>query len=102
MKEPVVTRTIKNLKVTYLAINLETREVTNTTASVPAYLKEKDKVMKYLLALYDKDVEAGLSPLKPVEIVGAEVTESLRGMTERTFIENSYEIPPRQKNNTEE
>ena len=67
-----------------------------------AYFKEKDKIFKYLISLYEKDIAAGAEVAKPVEIIEVRKVEELRGMTERTFIENSYVIEPKTKKTEQE
>lgn len=103
MKEPIVTRTIKAYNVSYLGVDLSTHEVGTFTATAPARIKDKETMLKYLTQVYNSTIENGGFMAKPVEILSVEQVETLRGMTERTFIENSYEIKPRKKDdNTEE
>lgn len=103
MKEPIVTRTIKAYNVSYLGVDLNTREVGTFMATAPARIKDKGTMLKYLTKVYNTTTENGGYMAKPVEILSVESVETLRGMTERTFIENSYEIKPRKKDeNTEE
>ena len=98
MKEPIVTRTIKALNVTYVGVNLDTHEVETCTTTAPGRIKDKDTLMKYLDKVYKNTVENGKFMCKPVEVINVEPVETLRAMTERTFIENSYVI---NKQNTE-
>ena len=103
MKEPIVTRTIKAYNVSYLAVDLNTHEVGTFMATTPARIKDKETMLKYLTQVYNTTTENGGYMAKPVEILSVEQVETIRGMTERTFIENSYEIKPRKKDyNTEE
>lgn len=103
MKEPIVTRTIKAYNVRYLGVDLNTHEVGTFMATAPARIKDKETMLKYLTQVYNTTVENGGYMAKPVEILSVDQVETLRGMTERTFIENSYEIKPRKKDdNTEE
>ena len=102
MKEPIVTRTCKSFIVDYLAVDLASHAVGSYTQDVPAYFKEKDKIFKYLISLYEEAVSLGLDVPKPVEIIDVRRVEELRGMTERTFIENSYVIDSKKKNDTQE
>ena len=89
---PVVTRTIKTNKVTYLALNMSTHEVVTETDFIPASIHDKAKMLKYLLAAYDEKVQAGEHPTKPVEVINIETIETLRGMSEPDFIKYSHEI----------
>ena len=97
MKEPIVTRTIKAYNVSYLGVDLNTHEVGTYMATAPARIKDKETMLKYLTQVYNNTTENGGYMAKPVEILSVEQVETLRGMTERTFIENSYEIKPRKK-----
>lgn len=102
MKEALVTRTVKSNEVTYLAMNLDTHEVTTEHEICPASIKEKDKMLKYLINLYNNKRSAGENPAKPVEIIEVIQTEQLYGMTERTFIENATKMTSRKRNNNTE
>lgn len=97
MKEPIVTRTIKAYNVSYLGVDLNTHEVGTFYTTAPARIKDKETMLKCLTQVYNTTVENGGYMAKPVEILSVEPVETLRGMTERTFIENSYEIKPRKK-----
>lgn len=98
MKESIVTRTIKAYNVKYLGVDLETHEVGTFDATAPARIKDKETMLKYLNQVYGTTVKNGGYMAKPVEVISADLVETLRGMTERTFIENSYEIVPKKKN----
>lgn len=100
MKEPIVTRTIKAFNVTYLGVDLNTHEVGTYMATAPARIKDKETMLKYLTQVYNNTTENGGYMAKPVEILSVEQVETLRGMTERTFIANSYEIKPKKKDET--
>lgn len=100
MKEPIVTRTIKAFNVSYLGVDLNTHEVGTYMATAPARIKDKETMLKYLTQVYNNVTENGGFMAKPVEILSVEQVETLRGMTERTFIANSYEIKPRKKDET--
>ena len=102
MKEPIVTRTIKALNVTYLGVNLETHAVETCNTTAPGRIKDKETLMKYLEKVYKNATDKGEFMCKPVEIVNVEPSETLRGMTERTFIENSYLITKNTDKETEE
>lgn len=95
MKEPIVTRTIKAYNVKYLGVDLNTHEVGTFDTTAPARIKDKETMLKYLTKVYNNVTENGGFMAKPVEILSVDLVESLRGMTERTFIENSYEIKPK-------
>lgn len=97
MKDPIVTRTIKAYNVSYLGVDLNTHEVGTFMATAPARIKDKETMLKYLTQVYNTTTENDGYMAKPVEILSVEQVETLRGMTERTFIENSYEIKPRKK-----
>ena len=102
MKEPIVTRTIKAYNVSYLGVDLNTHEVGTFMATAPARIKDKETMLKYLTQVYNTTTENGGYMAKPVEILSVEQVETLRGMTERTFIEHSYEIKPRKKDDNSE
>lgn len=102
MKEPIVTRTIKAYNVKYLGVDLETHEVGTYDTTAPARIKDKETMLKYLTKVYNNVTENGGFMAKPVEILGVELVETLRGMTERTFIENSYEIKPKTPQDSDE
>lgn len=97
MKESIVTRTIKAYNVSYLGVDLNTHEVGTFSTTAPARIKDKETMLKYLTQVYNNTTENGGYMAKPVEILSVEQVETLRGMTERTFIEHSYEIKPRKK-----
>lgn len=102
MKEPIVTRTIKAFNVSYLGVDLNTHEVGTYMATATARIKDKETMLKYLTKVYNNVTENGGFMAKPVEILSVEQVETLRGMTERTFIANSYEIKPKKKDETAE
>lgn len=80
-----VTRTIKSLEVTYLAINTETMEPYNDITYIPFDTKE-NKIENVVREIVNVDTN------KLIEIVNVETVTEHRAMDENDFIANSYVI----------
>jgi hypothetical protein len=94
-RKPMITRSIPTTKVTALCVNPETREVTETTITLPRTYKDEKALMKAL-------ANAETSQLKVVSVLGTEVNETLYGMDEQKFIDNAEILPPRKRTETNE
>lgn len=92
----MVTRTITGTKVTALCLNIETAEPFNKTVTISGTFKDEKTLMKAVKNVIDSDTE------KAVHIVDIEEIETLYGMTEQEFIENSKVLPPRVKKEQEQ
>lgn len=88
--EKMVTRTISNLNVDAMTLNVETAEVITLSFNAPLSLKDDSKK---LLTYLRKNCET--ETLKIASIVSIEVRNVLMGMPESVFIENATILPPR-------
>lgn len=89
MRTPMVTRTIPTTLVTFLAVNPETKSVTEETIALPRSYKDEKALKKALDKATEKET------FKAVSIIGCEVHETLYGMTEEKFIAGADVLPPR-------
>ena len=90
-REKMVTRTVFCTKVNCLCIDIETAEPFNKEVTVSGKFSEddSDKLERKLRKLVD------VGTVKFVSIVAMDVVETLMGMPEQKFIENSEILPPR-------
>ena len=87
-RERMVTRTVESAKVTVMAVNLETHEVTTPVITISNTIEPK-KRLKYIQENYS------VTGIAIAAIINTEVVETLYGMTEREFIEKAKVLPPR-------
>ena len=88
--EKMVTRTISNLSVDAMTLNVETAEVITLSYNAPLSLKDNpNKLLTYVRKNYETEI------LKIASIVSIEVRNVLMGMPESVFIENATILPPR-------
>lgn len=88
--EKMITRTISNLNVDAMTLNVETAEVYTYSFTAPLSLKDDSrKLLTYLRKNYENDI------IKIASIVKTEVRTVLMGMPESVFIENATILPPR-------
>ena len=83
----LITRTFEESNVTVMCVDTETAEVSNETFHF-AYAMDNEKALKVCKKLYES------ATTKIVAVVDNEVTETLRGMTEETFLANSIVLDP--------
>lgn len=81
-RQPMVTRTIKTTNVKALAVDINAQKVTEVTCVLPRTYKDNKAILKALEAQNDGSVKT----LKYVDIISAEVEDTLYGMTEAQFI----------------
>lgn len=81
----MVTRTMKELKVDVICLNLETRESFNKEFILTGDYTE-DKLIKELRKNYETETE------KLVQIIGIKREQTLYGMPETEFIKNAEKI----------
>lgn len=89
MRKPMVTRTMKTMKINVLCLNVETAEPFNTEVVLPRVINDQKKLMSKVHEVVDSDT------VKAVHIVDTEVVETLYGMTEEAFIQMAEVLPPR-------
>lgn len=89
MRKPMVTRTMKTMKINVLCLNVETAEPFNTEVVLPRVINDQKKLMDKVHEVVDSDT------VKAVHIVDTEVVETLYGMTEEAFIQMAEVLPPR-------
>lgn len=92
-KEKLVTRSIEWKEVEVLGFNIETSSAENRVFTVPAKIKDENKVKEYI-AKHNND--ENFTPVKVLEIT---LKSELRGMPESTFIANSFPIENRHNAN---
>lgn len=88
MREMRVTRTIVSTKVTVMAVDTETAEVTNITIVVPRTFSENEKLLKAVKK------QAETATTKIVAIVDKTEQETLYGMLESDFIAHAEVLDP--------
>lgn len=89
MRKPMVTRTMKTMKVNVLCLNIETAEPFNSEVVLPRVITDQKKLMDKVHELVDNE------QVKAVHIVDTETVETLYGMTEEDFIQMAEILPPR-------
>ena len=89
MRKPMVTRTMKTMKINVLCLNVQTAEPFNTEVVLPRVINDQKKLMDKVHEVVDND------EVKAVHIVDTEVVETLYGMTEEAFIQMAEVLPPR-------
>ena len=84
-KEKVITRTFTSLSVKVMGLD-EKNNVAVEVQRIP--VMEEKKILAYLLNNAAPD-------FTPCKVVSVDTIEELRGMTESTFLANSFPLPPR-------
>ena len=85
-RRKMVTRTVTFNVVQYLAVDTETREVSQYEVKVTGKFKNDDELLKLVKAQITNE------NLKPVQIISSEEIQTLMGMTESKFILGAEEI----------
>ena len=88
-REKMVTRTVGTTEVTALALNLNTREASEVTLTVPGLVEIGTKELKKILDSKSTTEISYVTALKCVYV------EKLYGMTEEDFLKYAKELPPR-------
>ena len=84
----MITRTILTTKVNALCMDTQTCEACNKDVVLPRTFKDNDKVLKAVKSLIDTPT------FKVVDIVDVETVETLYGMNEQKFINESVILDP--------
>lgn len=92
-KEKLVTRTIEWSEVSMLGFNIETSAAETRTFTVPAKIKDENKIKDFISKHNDDE------NFTPVKILEIEKKTELRGMPESKFIANSVAIESRHNAN---
>ena len=87
-KAPIVSRTITSTVVDAFCIDLITKEPKNISITVARTYKNEDALLKAVKKVADSDT------LKVISIESFDTVTQRRGMSEDTFIANSYILPP--------
>lgn len=95
-RKAMVTRTIITTKCNVLCMELAKAEPFNKEVILPRTYKDEKKLLKRVQELVDND------EVKAVHIVSKEEVETLYGMTEQKFIENSIILDPKTRKMLEE
>lgn len=95
-RKAMVTRTIIITKCNVLCMELAKAEPFNKEVILPRTYKDDKKLLKRVQELVDND------EVKAVHIVSKEEVETLYGMTEQKFIENSIILDPKTRKMLEE
>lgn len=82
-RKPMVTRTFTVTKVKVMAVEVPTEATKQVELTLPRTFKDDKKLLKTIQDSFDTD------ELKHVHIIEKSEVETLRGMTELKFIENS-------------
>ena len=81
-RRPMVTRTITTTEVTMMCVNIETKEVTNATVTLPRTYKDDSAINRFI----EKEGIFFGEKMKPVTIVSKQEVNSLYGMYEEEFV----------------
>ena len=92
-KEKLITRSIEWTEVEMLGFNIETSAAENRVFTVPANIKDENKIKDYVAKHNDDE---NFTPVKVLDIVHK---SELRGMPESVFIANSHPIENRHNAN---
>lgn len=95
-RKRMVTRTIITTKVNALCMDTQTCEACNKDVVLSRTFKDNDKVLKATKALLDSPT------FKVVDIVDVETVETLYGMDEQKFIDESVILDPETRKQLEE
>lgn len=87
-RKRMVTRTIQTTKVNVLCMDTQTCEACNKDVILPRTFNDKDKVLKAVKAVVDTPT------FKAVDVVDVETVETLYGMDEQKFINESVILDP--------
>lgn len=87
-RKRMVTRTILTTKVNVLCMDTQTCEACNKDVVLPRTFKDNDKVLKAVKAVVDTPT------FKVVDVVDVETVETLYGMDEQKFINESVILDP--------
>jgi hypothetical protein len=82
-RKPMVTRTIVTTNVKVMAVEVPTGATKQVELTLPRTYKDEKKLLKTIQDSFDTD------ELKHVHIISKEEVETLYGMSELKFIENS-------------
>lgn len=88
-RKPQITRTMKTSTVTVLCVNVDDRSTFEQTITLPGTYKDAKKLEKAVKFVFSD------SPVKPIQILGTEVSEQLYGMSEETFLQYATKIDKR-------
>lgn len=96
-RKRMVTRTIIGTEANVLVVNLTEQTTSEQVFYVDGTYKDEAKLLKAVQTLCDENEKA-------VTIISSQPTETLFGMDERTFIQNSLKLDPetRKPINTED
>ena len=95
-RKRMVTRTILTTKVNALCMDTQTCEACNKDVVLPRTFKDNDKVLKAVKSVIDTPT------FKVVDIVDVETVETLYGMDEQKFINESVILDPETRKQLEE
>ena len=90
-KEKMVTRTFDITDVTFMGINLETKQVETMTLSVPGKIDDHDAALVAVRKVNQNP------KIVPSVVTSLDSREELYGMTESEFLKHSKKLPPRAK-----
>ena len=95
-RKPMVTRTIRATKVTFLCVNTVEEKTETMTVEVTRTYSDDKKLLKAVKEVITDE------NIIPVKVIKTEIVESLFGMTEQNFIKLAEKLPPRTKTETDE
>lgn len=88
-KEKMVTRTFDITEVTYMAINLNSKQIETLTATVPGKITDHEEALTAVR-------KANQDPkIVPSVLTAINNYEELYGMPESEFLKHSKKLPPR-------
>lgn len=90
-KEKMVTRTFDITEVTYMAINLESKQIETLTATVAGKITDNEEALATVRKVNPN------AKIVPSVVSALNNYEELYGMTESEFLKHSKKLPPRAK-----
>lgn len=88
-RKPMVTRTVRTTKVTFLCVNTVEEKIETKVVEVTRTYSDDKKLLKAVKEVITDE------NIIPVKIIKTEIVESLFGMTEQEFVEHAQILPPR-------
>lgn len=88
-RKPMVTRTVRTTKVTFLCVNIVEEKTETKVVEVTRTYSDDKKLLKAVKEVITDE------NIIPVKVIKTEIVESLFGMTEQEFVEYAQILPAR-------
>lgn len=90
-REPQITRTIVTTKAKVLCVDLSNKSVQETDFAISRSYRNDE----HLLRAIDNQIKIDGLPLKPIQVISSETSETLYAMTENEFIKYAKPVTAR-------